>query len=191
MVGFSLKTNGDVESLGVDQGSGAFTEVKSSRILLHEQAIIVVPIWKADVMRTSGEMGVLRKRISALREIEGDSKEGGSASLAQYQQLRTQYETREAKIQESSEKLVQEMRSRLAELDQQDQGVAKFLVNVNIQFRSGEISDTSFGVISDHCAAMKARNAKEREELTTAQSTLARDGQEERPMEIQVPVSGQ
>jgi hypothetical protein len=187
VVGFSLKTNGDVESVGLDQGSGSFTEVKASRLFLHEQALVVVPAWKADVARITGETGVLRKRISALRELERGSKEGGESG--QYEQLRAQYEGRIAKMEESSEKLLQEMRSRAGEIDQQDETIAKFLVNVNIQFMSGEISDASFGVVSDHCAAMKARNGKEREELTTAVSLLGL--KEEGPtVELQIPVSG-
>jgi len=189
VVGYSLKTNGDVESVGLDQGSGSFTEVKASRLLLHEQAIIVIPTWKADVARITGETAVLRKRISALQELERDSKENGAASSAQYEQLRAQYEARVAKTEESSEKLLQEMKYRMDEVDQQDDTIAKFLVNVNIQFRSGEISDASFGAISDHCVAMKARNGKEREELTTALSMLTRK-EEGRAVEIQVPVSG-
>jgi CdvA-like coiled-coil domain len=190
VVGFSLKTNGDVESVGLDQGSGSFAEVKATRLLFHEQALIVVPMWKADVTRIAGETGVLRKRISALRELERDSKENGSASPVPYEQLRGQYEARVAKTEESSEKLLQEMRNRMQEIDQQDETVARFLVNVNIQFRSGEISDASFGVISDHCAAMKARNGKEREELTTAYGMFARKEEEGRPIELKVPVSG-
>lgn len=190
VVGFSLKTNGDVESVGLDQGSGSFAEVKAGRLLSHEQALIVIPVWKADVARITGEMGVLRKRISALRELERDSKENGAASAGQYEQLRSQYEACVVKIEESSEKLLQEMKSRVEEIDQQDEALAKFLVNVNIQFRSGEISDASFGVISDHCAAMKARNGKEREELATAYAMLGRKDEEGRPMEMQVPVSG-
>jgi hypothetical protein len=188
VVGFSLKTNGDVESVGLDQGSGSFAEVKAGRLLLHDQAMIVIPTWKADVTRITGETGVLRKRISALRELERDSKESGAAS-GQYEQLRSQYEARILKMEESSEKLLQEMKGRMEELDQHDETLAKFLVNVNIQFRSGEISDASFGVISDQCAAMRARNGKEREELTTADAMLTRKD-EGRPMEMQVPVSG-
>ncbi len=188
VVGFSLKTNGDVEAVGLDQGSGSFAEVKASRLLLHEQSLIVIPTWKADVTRIAGETGVLRKRVSALRELERDSGEGGAASSAQYEQLRVQYEARIAKTEESSEKLLQEMRARLEEIDRQDEAVAKFLVNVNIQFRSGEVSEASFGAISDHCAAMRARNGKEREELTTALSMLGQN--EGRAVELQIPVSG-
>jgi len=190
VVGFSLKTNGDVESVGLDQGSGTFAEVKASRLLLHEQALIVIPMWKADVTRIAGETGVLRKRISALRELERDSKDNGATSSAQYEQLRVQYEARVAKTEESTEKLLQEMKGRTAEVDQHDETIAKFLVNVNIQFRSGEISEASFGAISDHCAEMKARNGKEREELTTALSMFARKEADGRDMEMQVPVSG-
>ena len=136
VVGFSLRTNGDVESVGLDQGSGSFAEVKASRLLSHEQALIVIPMWKADVTRITGETGVLRKRISALRELESDSKANGDASSAQLEQMRAQYEVRVAKTEESSEKLLQEMRSRIEEIDRQDETLAKFLVNVNIQFRS-------------------------------------------------------
>jgi CdvA-like coiled-coil domain len=189
VVGFSLKTNGDVESVGLDQGSGSFAEVKGSRLLLHEQSLIVIPMWKADVTRIAGETGVLRKRISALRELERDSTESGADSSVQYEQLRAQYEARIAKTEESSEKLLQEMKGRMQEIDRQDETIAKFLVNVNIQFRSGEISEASFGAISDHCAAMRARNGKEREELTTALAMLGQ--KEEGPaVELQIPVSG-
>jgi hypothetical protein len=189
VVGFSLKTNGDVESVGLDQGSGSFTEVKANRLFLQEQALVVIPAWKADVARITGETGVLRKRISALRELERDSKESGEAASGQYEQMRAQYEARIAKIEESSEKLLQEIKSRTDEVDREDETVAKFLVNVNIQFRSGEISDASFGVVSDHCAAIKARNGKERDELATALSMLGL--KDEGPtVELRIPVSG-
>jgi hypothetical protein len=189
VVGFSLKTNGDVESVGLDQGSGSFTEVKAGRLFLHEQALVVVPAWKADVVRITGETGVLRKRVSALRELERDSKESGEAASGQYEQLRAQYEARIAKIEESSDKLLQEIKSRTDQIDQEDETVAKFLVNVNIQFRSGEISDASFGVVNDHCAAIKARNGKERDDLTAALSLLGLK-EEGRTVELQIPVSG-
>jgi hypothetical protein len=190
VVGFSLKTNGEVESVGLDQGSGSFQEVKSGRLLLHDRALIVVPAWKADVTRITGEMGVLRKRISALQELAKDSDDG-PAAMAQCEQLRGQYEARLAKIQESSEKLLQEIKSRIGELDQQDESLAKFVVNVNIQFRSGEIGEASFGLVSDQCGGIKARNAKEREELTAAHAMLLLKGEEEgRLIEVQIPASG-
>jgi hypothetical protein len=160
VVGFSLKTNGDVDSIGVDSGNGSFTEVKS---------------------------------ISALHELAKDSQEGGVASQAQYDQLRAQYEMRLAKVQESSDRLLLEMKSRMEEIDRADDAVSKFLVNVNIQFRSGEISEASFGLIRDQCATMKERNAKEREELTSAHSMVGqKEKQEARQMEFQVtaPIRG-
>jgi hypothetical protein len=190
VVGFTLKTNGDVESLGVDQGSGAFTELKSTRLQLQDRAVIVVPVWKADVMRITGETEVLRKRISALQELSKDPKESGTASLAQYEQMRGLYETRLAKLQESSDKLLQEMKGRAEELDRQDETFAKFLVNVTIQFRSGEINEESFKVIGDHCGAMKARNVSEREELTAAREILGHKDGDGRTIELRVPASG-
>jgi hypothetical protein len=189
VVGFSLKTNGDVDSVGVDLGSGSFAEVKSNRLLLHEQSLIVVPMWKADVMRITGETGVLSKRISALHELSKDSQEGG-ASQAQYDQLRSQYEVRLTKVNESSDRLLQEMKGRMEEIARADDAMAKFLVNVNIQFRSGEISEASYGLIRDQCASMKARNSKEMEELMTAHAMVGqKENEEANSKEVQIPAS--
>jgi len=190
VVGFSLKTSGDVDSIGVDGGSGYFTEIKSGRLLFHEQALVVVPMWKAEVTRITGEISVLRRRIAALQSLGKDPGADASISPVQYGQLRTQYEGRVAKIQESSEKLLLDIKSRMDELDHQDETLAMFLVNVNIQYRSGEISESSFGVISDQCGAMKVRNTKERDDLMAGYVLLTRKEEAEaRPIEVQVPMT--
>ncbi len=192
VVGFSLKTNGDIESVGVDQGNGSFSEVRSNRLLLHEDGLVLVPLWKADVARISGEIGVLRRRLAALDDIKNDQTEDGSIPAEQYEQLRAQYEARIAKMQESSEKLTQEINFRMEELSRQDEAIAKFLVNVKIQFRSGEITEESFHGISDQCAAMKARNGKEREELLTVYGMLAPQAKEQEvhQSQVQIPMAG-
>jgi len=190
VVGFSLKTNGDVDSLGVDGGTDHFTELKSTRLLFHEQTLVVVPMWKADVTRITGEVSVLRRRIAALQSLGKDPGADASISPAQYGQLRAQYEGRVAKIQESSEKLLVDIKTRKDELDRQDESLATFLVNVNIQYRSGEIGESSFGVISDQCGAMKERNSKERDDLMAAFGMLTRKEETEaRPIEVQVPIA--
>ena len=188
VVGFTLKTNGDVESIGLDQGNGSFAEVKSGRLVLHEKALIVVPAWKADVMRMSTEAGVLKKRISALKELAKDSR-SDSAAVGQYDQMRSQYEARLLKIQESLEKLLSEMNARIAELDLQNLALDKFLAPVNIQFRSGEISEAAFAIVHEKCSALKARNLREKEEVTGAYSMLIVKDEEARPIEVPVPTS--
>jgi hypothetical protein len=188
VVGFTLKTNGDVESVGLDQGNGSFAEVKSGRLVLHEQSLIVVPSWKADVMRMSGEAGVLKKRVSALKELARDSRTD-SAAVGQYDQMRAQYEARLVKIQESMEKLLQEMNARISELDVQNLALDKFLAPINIQFRSGEISEAAFALVHERCTALKARNMREKEEVAGAYSMLIVKDEEARPIEVPVPAS--
>jgi hypothetical protein len=192
VVGLSLKTNGDVESMGMDQGNGSFSEIKSNRLFLHDNGLIVAPLWKADVARITGEISVLRKRIAALDDLKNHQDEG-SLSTGQYEQLRGQYEARVAKIQESSDKLTQEINGRMEELNQQDETLARFLVSVNIQFRSGEITEESFHSIIDYCGTMKTRNGKEREELMMVYGLLAPQGkedEEDRQPRTQIPLAG-
>jgi hypothetical protein len=69
---------------------------------------------------------------------------------------------------------VQRIVGRVEELKQQDERLTKFLMNVKVQFRSGELSEDSFRAIDEAFNAMKARNAKEREEISEVLSMLGR-----------------
>jgi len=171
VVGYSLKTNGDVESLGVDQGSGRFAEVGAERLVFYERSYIAVPTWKTEMIRITEETTVLRNRLLALQELSKDAEEGG-ASKAQYDQMGVQYRGRLVKIRESRDRLLKEIDARIEELDHHDQSISRFLVNINMQYRSGEITDQSYRAVSDQCGGLKAKNSKEREELAAARATL-------------------
>jgi CdvA-like coiled-coil domain len=185
VVGFTLKTSGEIESVGIDQGNGSFAEVKSGRLMFHEQRLVVAPSWKAEVMRVSGEAGVLRKRVSALKQLAKDSKRD-SAAVTQYDQMRAQYEARLTKIQESLEKLLGEMNHRIAELDVQNQTLDRFLLTVSIQFKSGEIGEAAFGQVNEQCGGLKARNIREKEEVAAAYGMLI--AKDEEPRQVEAPV---
>lgn len=173
VVGFSIKTNGDVDSLGVDQGSGRFAEIASERLVAYERSYIVVPTWKTELIRVTEETTVLRNRLLALQELSKDAEDGGAPGL-QYDQLAVQYRGRLAKIRESRDKLLKEIDARMEELDRHDQAMARFLVNVNTQFRSGEMTEASFHLVREQCGGLKAKNSKEREELAGAHAALLR-----------------
>lgn len=174
VAGFSLKTTGEVESIGVDSGSGSFEELRSDRLILYDASLIVIPGWKAELIRITGETGVLRKRLLALQELGKDP--ATPSAKAQYEQLGAQYRGRLAKVRESTGKLLQEIKTRAEELDRDDQAIERFMVNVGVQFRSGEVSEAAFGLVSDYCGRLKAKNSKESEELASARAILTQSG---------------
>jgi len=174
VVGFSLKTDGDIDSLGVDEGSGSFREIASGRLIVYDRALVVVPAWKVELMRTTEQKEVLRKRLLALDEMGGEAERGAKAQL---DQLRIQYRSRLVKLQESCERLLQDIDSRMDEIAQQDEAVARFLIEVKVQFGSGEIDEESFSKVTAKCGSMKTKNTMEFDELSAARKTLLQDAE--------------
>jgi len=67
------------------------------------------------------ETEVLRKRISALQELSKDPKESGTASLAQYEQMRGLYETPPRQAPESERQAAPGDEGRVEEPRQADE----------------------------------------------------------------------
>lgn len=187
VVGFTLRTDGDVDSLGVDFGSGRFREVTSARLIVYDRTLVVVPEWKAEMMRIADETGVLRKRLLALREMGKD--ETGPAAMLRYDQLQTQYRSRLAKLQESRERLLQDISARMEEIDQQAHALERFMISVNVQFRSGEMGEASFAEATQRCGSMRAKDSRELEELSDARKRLMQwvDEPQERERKREAP----
>jgi hypothetical protein len=62
---------------------------------------------------------------------------------------------------------------RVRELDADVEGIDRFLVNIKVQHRSGEVDDQTFKSVSDNCGGMKARNLQEKEELSRLVRTIS------------------
>jgi hypothetical protein len=161
VVGFSVETSGELSSIGVDQGNGVFTEYPSSQLVAGPDGFVVIPSWKVDCESLGKEIEAVRKRARALQELAHE----GEVSRQLFDELMAKYSEETDKIQESYKTLSEEMGVRSQELDLQREALDRFLVNVKVQFRAGEIDEPAFKVASESCLAMQKRNAQEKEEL--------------------------
>ena len=55
---------------------------------------------------------------------------------------------------------------RIGELEGQKESLDRFLVEVKVQFRAGEIDEAAYKVASESCQAMQTRNSQEMAELS-------------------------
>jgi type I site-specific restriction endonuclease len=162
VVGFSVDTSGELKSVGVDQGNGEFTEYSSERIISAADGFVLIPGWKVDSDSLSKDLDGVRRRAKALQELSRE----GEIPRSLFDEMLSKYSAEANTIQDSYRSLAESMVVRVGELEAQTESLDRFLVNVKVQFRAGEIDEAAYKVASECCQAMQKKNAQEKEELT-------------------------
>lgn len=161
VIGFSVETTGELKSIGVDLGNGVFTEYPSSRLVSATEGFIIIPAWKAECDSLGKGVEGVKKRARALQELARE----GEVPRSLFEEMTAKYNEEADRITDSYKTLAQEMVVRTQELDLQKESLDRFLVNIKVQFRAGEIDEGAYKVASESCQTMQKRNAQEREEL--------------------------
>jgi len=162
VVGFSVDTSGELKTVGVDQGNGEFSEYPSERIVSTADGFMVIPSWRVECDSLGREVDGVRRRAKALQEL---AKEG-EIPRPLYEEKMTKYNEEAAKIQGNYKSLSEGMVVRMGELEEQRENLDRFLVDIKVQFRAGEIDEAAYKVASESCQAMQTRNSQEMSELT-------------------------
>ncbi|HZW85428.1 MAG TPA: CdvA-like protein [Nitrososphaerales archaeon] len=162
VVGFSVDTSGDLKSVGVDIGNGEFTEYPSIRLVSTADGFVVIPAWKVESEALGKKMDGLRRRAKALQELARE----GEIPRPLFDETMSKYSQEAGQVQDSYKSLAEGMVVRVGELEEQKESLDRFLVDVKVQYRSGEIDEAAYKVASECCQAMQQRNAQEREELS-------------------------
>lgn len=178
VVGFSVDTSGELKSVGVDQGNGEFTEYPSQRIVSTADGFVLIPAWKAECEALGKEIDAVKRRAKALQELSRE----GEIPASIYDDMMSKYSSEATSIQGDYRSLSEGMVVRVGELEGQKEALQKFLVEIKVQFRSGEIDEAAYKVASQSCAAMQAKNSRELEDLTrTLKSATEPISQESQP----------
>jgi hypothetical protein len=162
VVGFSVDTSGDLKSVGVDTGNGEFTEFPNERVVSTAEGFVVIPSWKVECDSLGKEMEGVRRRAKALQELARE----GEVPRTLFDDMMGRFQEEAAKIQGSYKSLAESMVVRIGELEGQKESLDKFLVDVKVQFRAGEIDEAAFKVAAESCQAMQTRNSQEMAELS-------------------------
>ena len=162
VVGFSVDTSGELKSVGVDQGNGDFTEYPCNRIVSTADGFMVIPAWRVECDSLGKEIDGVRRRAKALQDLARE----GEVPRNLYDDMMGKYQDEASKIQGSYKSLAEGMVVRMGELEGQKESLDRFLVDIKVQFRAGEIDEAAFRVAAESCQAMQKRNSQEMAELT-------------------------
>ena len=161
IAGYSVDGSGKLIAVGIDEGQGQFSEYLGTRLVLAEEGPAMLPAWKVDTEGLGQNGATIRKRLEALK---GLAKEGEVPPHI-YEEMTNEYSTQLKSLDDSYAQLSQTVAKRVRELDADIESIDRFLVNIKVQHRSGEVDEQTFKSVSDNCGGMKARNLQEKEEL--------------------------
>jgi CdvA-like coiled-coil domain len=164
VVGFSVDTSGGLKSVGVDQGNGEFTEYPNERVVSTADGFVVIPEWKVSIESVGKDVEGVRRRAKALQELARE----GEVPRTLFDDMMSKYSDEASKIQGTYKSLAESMVVRIGELEGQRESLDKFLVEIKVQFRAGEIDEAAYKVAAESCQAMQTRNSQEMGELTKA-----------------------
>jgi CdvA-like coiled-coil domain len=162
VVGFSVDTSGDLKSVGVDQGNGEFTEYASKRLVSTADGFVVIPEWRVDCDALGKDIEGVKRRVKALQDLARE----GEIPRTLYDEMMGKYSDEASRIQGSYKSLTESMVVRVGELEGQKETLERFLVDIKVQYRAGEIDEAAFRVAAESCQSMQKRNSQEMEDLS-------------------------
>ena len=183
VVAFSVDTSGDLKSVGVDQGNGEFTEYPSERIVSTAEGFVLIPAWKVECDYLGKDVDGVRRRAKALQDL---AKEG-EIPRNMFEEMMAKYSDEASKIQGQYKSLADGMVVRIGELEGQRESLDRFLVNVKVQFRAGEIDEAAFKVAAECCLAMQKKNQQETDDLNKMLKTVTEPLQTQPPQQQKKP----
>ena len=188
VVGLYVDNLGQLKSVGVDEGHGNLLEHPSKNIIFDDGSIVIVPNWRVDIDKFRKENETAQRRAKALDELMKE----GEITKNVYEDLCQQYDGQASSLRDSYVDLVNVLKVRVQEMDARKETLEKFLVNMKIQYKTGEIDAEIYQVTAEHVTTMQKRDLTEKEDvLNILRSTEIREDKQDLEadeMEPQEPV---
>lgn len=161
IIGFSIDNSGELKSIGLDQCEGEFLELPSNRLISDKDGFIMLPAWKVAADALGRETETVKRRAQALADLEKE----GEVPTDLREEMHVQYDGEFKRLRKTYVDLGDEARRRIESLALQARSLDRFLLNLKVQYRSGEIDEGTFKAEAEYCAMIKQRDTKERDDL--------------------------
>lgn len=165
---FTVEGTDKVTDVGIDIGGGRLRKLPGARFVTGEEGPLMVPEWKLQAEGMGREIVNVKKRIEALKSLSAD----GEVSAHVYEELENEYSSKLRTLEEGHKQLSDQLSRRIQELDEEVSAMEQFIVEAKIQYRSGEMDDGTYQLVSGSCASLRAKNLQEKEEIQRALKTV-------------------
>lgn len=180
VVGLSLDALGQIESIGVDQGREGLVEYPSRQILIDLENLILVPSWRAEADAYRKEGNMTYKRLQALEELV----KSGEIPQYVYEEQAQRYNEGLGKLHETFINVSENLKKRASDLENYTRNLERFLGNVKVQHKTGEMNDATYKVASENLVFEIDSSTKERKDILNVLENLTSPFPETPPVSL-------
>ena len=161
--------DGSIQSVGVDCGSRGLQQIQYEQLVVQGDVVIFIPKWRLDSQRLIREKQLTLNRLKALMDIvseNDDMKEDAQA-------IHEKYKSKLVSLDETESEIKAKLDARLAELNDQMKSAKMLSFDAKVQYRSDEISETTFETVRSCTTDIIEHVTHEVSEIENVKSRIA------------------
>ena len=168
-VGTITDIDGSIQSVGIDCGSQGLEQIPYEQLVVQGETVIFVPKWRLDSQRLLREKQLTLRRLQALIDIVSENDDMKSDAEI----IHEKYKSKLVSLDETEREIKAILESRLIELDEQMKSAKMLSFDAKVQFKSNEISETTFETVKSCTTEIIEHVTHERSEIANVKSRIA------------------
>lgn len=140
VVAILKNSDGELESIKVDQSEGRLVKYSAEQIMTNKDEIVIIPKWKIQAEQMIKELNTFRSRMDALEAML--EKEEVSKEI--YENLKANQKQSIDLLKEKNNEFISCMKQQQVELDRQINELTNFLVEIRTGKKEGKIESSKY-----------------------------------------------
>ncbi len=177
VVGTISDIDGSIQTVGVDCGADGLRQIQFEQLVVQTDVVIFIPKWRLDSQRLLREKGLTLRRLKALIDLVSENDDMKESA----EMLNEKYKSKLSILDETENKINAQLDVRTAELDEQMKSVKMLIFDAKMQYKSNEISESTFESVKTQTSDLIEHITHEQAEIANVQRRL-----QDLSMEVQI-----
>ena len=167
-IGTISDIDGSIQTVGVDCAIQGLKQIPFEQLVVKNDIIVFIPKWRLDSQRLLREKSLTLRRLRAMIDIVSEVDDMKDDAKI----IHEKYKTNLISLEETQQEINMNLQSRLEELDEQMKSVKMLVFDAKIQFKSNEISESTFGSVKAQTTDLIERITHEISEISKMQKKI-------------------
>ena len=168
VVGTISDIDGSIQTVGVDCGADGLRQIQFEQLVVQTDVVIFIPKWRLDSQRLLREKGLTLRRLKALIDLVSENDDMKESA----EMLNEKYKSKLSILDETENKINAQLDVRTAELDEQIKSVKMLIFDAKMQYKSNEISESTFESVKTQTSDLIEHITHEQAEIANVQRRL-------------------
>ena len=169
VIGTITDIDGSIQSVGIDCGSQGLQQIQYEQLVVQNDVVIFIPKWRLDSQRLIREKQLTLRRLKALIDIVSENDDMKTDAEI----IHEKYKSKLVSLDETQSQIKAKLEARLTELDEQTKSAKMLLFDAKVQYKSNEISDTTFETVKSCTTEVIEHITHETAEIANVKSRIA------------------